>query len=80
MKPDIRSDTGYQKRPDIRPAGYPVQPYNKYVFSAQYRVFRVIFSQDFILFFEIELIIKLLERIVYIKSLKNLFTFLRNVT
>jgi hypothetical protein len=24
---DIRLDTGYPKRPDIRPAGYPVRPY-----------------------------------------------------
>ena len=29
MKPDIRPDTGYQKRPDIRLAGYPVQPSDK---------------------------------------------------
>ena len=27
MKPDIRPDTGYRKRTDLRPAGYPVQPY-----------------------------------------------------
>ena len=37
MKPDIWQDSGYQKRPDIRPAGYPVQPLTWQIIQVQLR-------------------------------------------
>ena len=35
--PYIRPDTGFQKRPDIGPAGYPVHPYESFTnYISQY--------------------------------------------